>query len=85
MSEKLTAQVRCSNYIKVSYTQAVLDELMSDDWQSSFYHFSTTDDAICWLAWVVNELSGPERVDGLAHLTENDVTVDVIDRESEIW
>lgn len=70
--------------LDVEYDDAVVEELMSDDWQHSFYTFDERDDAIAWLAWVVNEWNGPQHVDGLAHLTAEQVKVHVTAQSQEV-
>jgi hypothetical protein len=82
--EMTTKQVEVTTTLEIDVDDAVVDEVMSEDWQRSFYTFDTPDEAIAWLAWVVNEWDGPQHVDGLAHLTPDQVRVRVTGRYQEL-
>lgn len=76
---KATVDVRTT--IEVDYDDAVVDEIMSAEWQSHFYTFRTREQAIAWLAWVVEEFNGPDHVDGLYQIGR--VETRVLDQEQE--
>lgn len=59
----------------MSANDAVVDELMTDEWQSHYYTFSDHDEAIAWLAWVVEDWGGPDHVDGLVGIGQVVATV----------
>jgi len=67
--------VKSEKGILLTVSDKVIDEVMSEDWQSHFYHFGSKEEAYEWLAYVIDMNDGnPGSVDGLAHLTRNDVT-----------
>jgi hypothetical protein len=80
----MKATVDVITTLEIECDDAIVDELMSESWQHSFYTFDERNDAIAWLAWVVDEWRGPQHVDGLAHLDADQVTVHIVARSQEV-
>jgi hypothetical protein len=78
------ATVEVTMRLEIEADDAVVDELMSEDWQSHFYTFDTRDEAIAWLAWVVDDWGGPQHVDGLAHRIDAEVRVRQVGGDQDV-
>lgn len=70
ISTKRTVRIEVTKIIELTVADEVLAEVMSDDWQHTFYSFSTENEALAWLGWVIDEWGGPQHVDGLANFTD---------------
>lgn len=75
----MKAVVEVTTTIEVEADDAVVDELMTDEWQSHYYTFSERNEAVAWLAWVVQEWDGPDHVDGLVGI--GNVTTHIVSRD----
>jgi hypothetical protein len=64
----MKATVEVVTTLELDTDEAVVQQLMSSDWQDSFYHFPSREDAMAWLAWAVHTFDGPDHVDGLADI-----------------
>jgi len=83
-STKRTVRVEITKTVEVTVDEDVLAELMSENWQSSFYTFDTENEALAWLGWVVDDWDGPQHVDGLANLTADQVSTRVLGLEYDV-
>lgn len=83
-STKTHAQVEVVTTLEIDVDDAVVDEVMSPSWQHSFYTFDTRDEAIAWLAWVINEWGAPNSVDGLYGFRPDQIRVQVVGRDQRV-
>lgn len=78
------ATVEVTMTLSLEVDDAVVDEVMSDEWRRSFYTFRSRNDALAWLAWVVNEYDSPQHVDGLAGFTDEQIKVRVLGQDMDV-
>lgn len=85
MKKKYDIEYKMETTAELHVTDAVLEELMSKEWRSSFYTFDDVEEAKRWLTWVVEKWG--MNVDGLAHLSSDDVSVERVDEvgPDPIW
>jgi hypothetical protein len=76
------AIVELQTTVELDTDDAVVDEIMSQEWQRSFYTFHDRTDAVRWLAGVLHDWGSTESVDGLAGIGR--ATVREIGRDSEV-
>jgi hypothetical protein len=81
MTRKATVEV--TDIFEIEVDDDVLKEVMSEDWQKSFYTFRSEDEALAWLAWVVDE-NCPREVDGLVGFTDSQIRVRHVDQDREV-